>query len=246
MIMPCSHWFHAACLVPWLLASNTCPVCRAAVEPACYHCRRKALTIRPWTWQDMTPPDTHTVDSTWPCGRSEVAGATTAAGAVITLEAESQNAVEGQGSVMAEPLLQQIQPQMLTNEGARGVAAAPREQQRDPSRAQRAVSGRQTAAGARGHAERRNSGRANNRGRRPGGAAMVAGEGSGEHRERRETRRRSTLSGVTADQEQKTNDGASARNERKRRPRLEREGGQLDIASSSDVDRRTRARRDPA
>jgi hypothetical protein len=56
LTMPCSHWFHASCLVPWLITNNTCPVCRAAIEPTCYHCRRKALSLQPWRWPDLRPP----------------------------------------------------------------------------------------------------------------------------------------------------------------------------------------------
>merc|ERR1712086_842790 len=28
MFMPCGHIYHPACLNPWLLNQNTCPVCR--------------------------------------------------------------------------------------------------------------------------------------------------------------------------------------------------------------------------
>ena len=31
--MPCGHYFHDECLLQWLRAHNTCPVCRFAVEP---------------------------------------------------------------------------------------------------------------------------------------------------------------------------------------------------------------------
>lgn len=33
--MPCKHAFHAACIVPWLQQTSTCPACRAQVETVC-------------------------------------------------------------------------------------------------------------------------------------------------------------------------------------------------------------------
>jgi len=33
--MPCGHYFHRACLVPWLAEHNTCPICRCEIESNC-------------------------------------------------------------------------------------------------------------------------------------------------------------------------------------------------------------------
>ena len=31
--LPCSHPFHAPCILPWLKSSGTCPVCRFVAGP---------------------------------------------------------------------------------------------------------------------------------------------------------------------------------------------------------------------
>ncbi|KAL6863736.1 hypothetical protein ACP4OV_016639 [Aristida adscensionis] len=31
--LPCAHWFHHACIAPWLGIRSTCPLCRAELPP---------------------------------------------------------------------------------------------------------------------------------------------------------------------------------------------------------------------
>jgi E3 ubiquitin-protein ligase RNF181 len=31
--LPCAHWYHAACIAPWLRIRTTCPTCRAELLP---------------------------------------------------------------------------------------------------------------------------------------------------------------------------------------------------------------------
>jgi hypothetical protein len=36
--LPCSHFFHDACLMPWLDAKKTCPICRYSIYVYMYIC----------------------------------------------------------------------------------------------------------------------------------------------------------------------------------------------------------------
>ncbi|MCL7034149.1 hypothetical protein MKW94_017968 [Papaver nudicaule] len=35
--MPCSHFFHEYCLVPWLQENNSCPLCRFEIQSCSLH-----------------------------------------------------------------------------------------------------------------------------------------------------------------------------------------------------------------
>lgn len=53
VVMPCQHWFREACLRKWLLARNTCPLCRAPISgQQDNNCTR---TAGPWSSVAPTP-----------------------------------------------------------------------------------------------------------------------------------------------------------------------------------------------